>query len=320
MKIVGNTVGTSLPKPDLRQKDPRKGDFVKGKDEIAELVNNALAQAKASGEFKGEPGQPGEDGDPGKDGQDGKDYVLTDADKADIAEQAAELVNVPTKVSQLTNDSGFQTAQDVADVIAQIEIPEAVTDEHINSLIDAKLGDIPESSGGEVWDVLLDVITEEDVAQVSATELPDGRTIDEYKKLMFIIFVRPNSGGYTSMIKVTFNPGNHWSSPGIGLEGNLGNKNVEHAGMLSVFVLTKFPDGWFITEERASYNSTSMNNSLVVYAKQTQAQHVGTFNSNTVPTKLENILSYESNGICIGGYQDVLGAGSMIRVLGCRPV
>lgn len=34
MKIIGNTVGSTLPKPNLMQNDPRKGDFVKGKKEF----------------------------------------------------------------------------------------------------------------------------------------------------------------------------------------------------------------------------------------------------------------------------------------------
>lgn len=34
MKIIGNTVGTGLPKPDLTQTDPKKGDFVHGKEEF----------------------------------------------------------------------------------------------------------------------------------------------------------------------------------------------------------------------------------------------------------------------------------------------
>jgi hypothetical protein len=96
---------------------------------LPEAVNDALAQAKASGEFKGEPGAPGEKGDPGEKGEqgekgdpgpagadgqpgekgepgekgadgqpgaDGKDYVLTDADKQEIAELAADMVDVPT--------------------------------------------------------------------------------------------------------------------------------------------------------------------------------------------------------------------------------
>lgn len=34
-KIVGVTVGMGLPKPDLRQTDPKKGDYVKGKEDFA---------------------------------------------------------------------------------------------------------------------------------------------------------------------------------------------------------------------------------------------------------------------------------------------
>lgn len=56
MKIVGNTVGTTLPKPNLKQTNPNEGDFVKGKEIIPEAVNKALEQAKESGEFNGEPG------------------------------------------------------------------------------------------------------------------------------------------------------------------------------------------------------------------------------------------------------------------------
>ena len=48
---------------------------------LSEAVNEALAQAKASGVFQGEPG---------------KDYTLTEADKQEIAELTAEMVDVPT--------------------------------------------------------------------------------------------------------------------------------------------------------------------------------------------------------------------------------
>lgn len=159
MKIIGNTVGMGLPKPDLTQTDPSKGDYVRGKDnflkdavenylaenpvqagataeEAAQIrknrddietlnqkklsadvlpgaINDALAQAKASGEFDGEPGkdgvdgkdgytpkkgidyfdgepgQPGKDGKDGTDGADGKTPVRgvdywTDADKQEM--------------------------------------------------------------------------------------------------------------------------------------------------------------------------------------------------------------------------------------------
>lgn len=41
MKIIGNTVGTPLPKPDLMQNDPTKGDFVNGREEFAKQFGAA---------------------------------------------------------------------------------------------------------------------------------------------------------------------------------------------------------------------------------------------------------------------------------------
>ena len=79
-------------------------------DDLQKATNEALAQAKASGEFDGQPGKDGKDGrdgytpqknvdyfdgKDGKNGENGKDYVLTEADKQEIAEQAAELVEIP---------------------------------------------------------------------------------------------------------------------------------------------------------------------------------------------------------------------------------
>ena len=43
----------------------------------------------------GKDGAAGKDGSPGSPGKDGDDYVLTEADKQEIAEMAAELVDVP---------------------------------------------------------------------------------------------------------------------------------------------------------------------------------------------------------------------------------
>ena len=34
MKIIGRPVGTTLPKPDLTQTDPTKGDYIKGRKEF----------------------------------------------------------------------------------------------------------------------------------------------------------------------------------------------------------------------------------------------------------------------------------------------
>ena len=46
MKIIGNTVGTPLPKSDLAQTDPRKGDYVKSRSLIFE--NSIVCEAQGS--------------------------------------------------------------------------------------------------------------------------------------------------------------------------------------------------------------------------------------------------------------------------------
>ena len=88
--------------------------------ELPEAVNDALAQAKASGEFNGEPGKTPVKG---VDYFDGKDYVLTDTDKTEIAELAAEMVEVPEGGSGVTDE---QIAQAVEEYLVEnpIKIPE----------------------------------------------------------------------------------------------------------------------------------------------------------------------------------------------------
>lgn len=120
-------------------------------DELQNAVNVALAKAKERGSFDGKDGYTPQkgidyfDGEDGQPGADGKDYVLTDADRAEIAEQAAGLVEVPesggievtgasvgqTIVVKAVDDNGKPTEWETADL---------PTDEHINSLIATALG------------------------------------------------------------------------------------------------------------------------------------------------------------------------------------
>jgi hypothetical protein len=52
-----------------------------GKAELDAAVKEALTQAKESGDFKGDKGDPGDD------------YIITEADKTEIAEEAADIVD-----------------------------------------------------------------------------------------------------------------------------------------------------------------------------------------------------------------------------------
>jgi hemerythrin-like domain-containing protein len=66
-----------------------------GQSDLQDATDAALAQAKASGEFKGDKGDKG---DPGKTPVKGTDY-FTSADKAEIAKQAANMVNLADAIS-----------------------------------------------------------------------------------------------------------------------------------------------------------------------------------------------------------------------------
>lgn len=82
----------------------------------------------------GAPGRDGQDGQPGRDGIDGKDYILTEADKQEIAEQAAELVDVPEG-----GGGGGVTAEEVDEKIA--EAIEAIPNPSWNDLTDKPFGE-----------------------------------------------------------------------------------------------------------------------------------------------------------------------------------
>lgn len=101
------------PKPCVIVVD--RGSYLEGHDpepptaSETERFYNLINEAISSGQIKGEKGEKGEKGDKGDQGEqglkgdDGKDYVLTDDDLKKIS----ALVAVPTKTSELQNDSNF---------------------------------------------------------------------------------------------------------------------------------------------------------------------------------------------------------------------
>ena len=178
-------------------------------DDLQEATNEALAQAKESGEFdgpqgpkgdhgekgdkgdtgatgaQGEPGKDGADGkdgtsathrwngtvltitsasgtssadlkgDPGEPGVDGADYILTDADKTEIAEMAAELVEVPDSGGNVAYDeeqelTEEQKAQARANIGAQpvgeylTEVPEGYAKNEDIKKVDRKVDTLRE--------------------------------------------------------------------------------------------------------------------------------------------------------------------------------
>lgn len=109
-------------------------------DDLQEATNEALAKAKESGEFDGEPG---------------RDYVLTDEDKEEIAELAAELVEIPDSGGNVAYDeeqelTEEQKAQARANIGAQpvgeylTEVPEGYAKNEDIKKVDRKVDTLRE--------------------------------------------------------------------------------------------------------------------------------------------------------------------------------
>ena len=92
MKIFGATVGTTMPRSNLQQTDPKKADYVHGKDTFLNAaVFKALNDAKESGEFQGDRGK---DGNHGSDGKSAYEYAKEGGYPGTEAEFALLLGNI----------------------------------------------------------------------------------------------------------------------------------------------------------------------------------------------------------------------------------
>ena len=132
-----------------------KGDYLT-QDNLQSATDAALEQAKASGKFDGADGAPGKDGADGHTPVKGMDY-WTASDKAEVVAEAAAAIDLTSYAkktdipSVLPNPNaltftGAVTGSYDGTAPRSVKIPNAVTDDHINSLIDTKLGVIENGS------------------------------------------------------------------------------------------------------------------------------------------------------------------------------
>lgn len=131
--------------------------------ELPTAINTALAQAKESGQFDGAPGKDGADGEPGTPGEPGKDYVLTEADKEEIAEMAAEKVKVPEggggsytlPIASPSQLGGVKPAAKTDGMTQEIGVDE-----------EGRLWGMPGGGDDEGWVTVADITLTEDTSRV----------------------------------------------------------------------------------------------------------------------------------------------------------
>lgn len=179
--------------------------------------------------------------------------------------------------------------------------------------------DFPSGGGGsEEWDILLNVTTETDVASVSTTVPPEGHSFDEYTEAVVLMFIRPNSGGYNTDIKMNLNGTNPWNGK-FGFS-NTGISDTSQVGRLSMLHVRKCSFGWIPVLWAHSYNGGTINAGLIPQSNVgTTLLISATYASGKIPEDMTTIMpNYPISAVAIGGYQQVLGAGSKIIVYGKR--
>lgn len=132
-------------------------------DDLQEATNEALSQAKASGEF---------------DGKDGKDYVLTDADKTEIAELAAGLVEVlKTTMQPLTFTGAVEATYDGSEAVSV---------------------EIPSGGGGGEWELIGEIISD-GAGDLTGITIPfDG---SQYREIFVCAYNCPGKTNLRTVIR-----------------------------------------------------------------------------------------------------------------------
>ncbi len=177
--------------------------------------------------------------------------------------------------------------------------------------------EIPMGGAGETWDVLANFKAEEDVANFLQTTPPDGHSFDEYTEFIVLLYVKPNSAGKTTYIKLSIN--NSMGYGGFFRFATGGIKDTTKKGRIEILHVRKTDAGWIPVFGGRSYNEDSMNNGIQFMPN--LGYDVLTLNKqpNADPEDISTVMQTDKvKLIAIGGYETVLGAGSMAIVYGKR--
>lgn len=186
-KIIGVTTASPLPKPNLMQTDPKKGDYVKGKEEFLEQVRVDLTGYAKTEDIPQKPEDIG--AQPAGNyltavpsGYATEEFVRNQIAEAELGGEEVDLSGyaqkseIPTKVSQLQNDSGYLTKhQDISGKLDASALPTAIN----TALAQAK--ESGEFDGEDGEDGVSPTVTVTDIAgghRVSITDAKGTQTFD----------------------------------------------------------------------------------------------------------------------------------------------
>ena len=262
-------------------------------DDIPVFVNNALAQAKESGEFDG------------ADGKSAYAYAQDGGYTGTETEFAAKLAQEKFASPNALTFTGAVTGSYDGSEPVTVEIP---------------------SGGGaavETWDLLINAEITEDCTEVYFNSGDAGETLSDYKELLVLIDLFGNTGGFTSALKIGFlNAVKVWNSP---YALNMVGYSTETAQYyINMFRFKKTEYGILPVNRYTQYNTFSMSNGLYNTGSISSAAPATDFMlpisaKQHVTTDMTDFTSQkEFERLGIGGYQAIIGAGTIIKVWGMK--
>lgn len=347
---AASVIDTTLTKSGQAADAKAAGDAIGRKLDATELptaINDALAQAKASGEFdgpKGEKGDKGDKGDPGAqgirgekgdtgpagpkgetgpagpkgaDGKDGAGMDVTGAKVGQIAKiTAVDAAGKPTGWEPVDMPSGGSYTLPIASptVLGGVK-PIAKTDAMTQGVgVDAEgaLWTAPYTEGYEL--VFTETIAE-DVASYTRSTDKDGNAFD-LTDVLVIIFTKPFAESTNSAGRgLGFLPTSKWGRDAVSCDiGNsLSSANSDYVGRYNV-VFVKVVNGYqVVTRAYKSQNETNVFGALM---RQIAADNE-MFRFHTDATKLMQIDGPQGNMTCVKivGYTNPLvSAGTIVAL------
>ena len=314
------------------------------KDDVGTAVNEALAQAKASGEFDGADGLTPTIGENGNwylgDADTGKPSRGEKGDKGDKGDTGATgatgAVGAAGKSAYAyAQDGGYTgTEAEFAAKLAQ-EMPTALPNPNALTFTGAVEGsydgcaavtvEIPSGGGAavETWDLLINAEITEDCTEVTFNSGDAGEVLSNYKELLVLIDLFGNTGGFETALRIGFlNAVMVWGSPyNLNMTGYSADTGKYYINM---FRFKKTEYGILPVNRYTQFNSVSMSNGLY---------NTGSINSATpatdfilpisarqhVTTDMTDFTSQKDfERLGIAGYQAVIGAGTIIKVWGMK--
>lgn len=185
---------------------------------------------------------------------------------------------------------------------------------------------IPSGGGAavETWDLLINAEITEDCTEAIFNSGDAGETLSDYKELLVLIDLFGNTGGFETELKIGFlNAVKAWHSPYYLKMTGYSAETVKY--YINMFRFKKTEYGILPVNRYTQYNQGSVSNSLSHASGASSSSGIApdftlpiSANQHVTTDMTDFTSQKEFERLVIGGYQAIIGAGTIIKVWGMK--